>query len=146
MRPVNVSLALCYIKRKKVSLFFTKPVLNKSCRLFQLGLRNVLENNSYSPLKEKETANSTVLLKAQNLQKMYLKLVYICHTISTYSSLPRDLWNFTVNYEWRVGFGDEMERERKEITFPELLLWYIVKIIYYYCFNLLLSLWLCGSQ
>lgn len=115
MRPVNVSLALCYIKRKKVSLFFTKPVLNKSCRLFQLGLRNVLENNSYSPLKEKETANSTVLLKAQNLQKMYLKLVYICHTISTYSSLPRDLWNFTVNYEWRVGFGDEMERERKEM-------------------------------
>lgn len=115
MRPVNVSLALCYIKRKKVSLFFTKPVLSKSCRLFQLGLRKVLENNSYSPLKEKETANSTVLLKAQNLQKMYLKLVYICHTISTYSSLPRDLWNFTVNYEWRVGFGDEMERERKEM-------------------------------
>lgn len=115
MRPVNVSLALCYIKRKKVSLFFTKPVLNKLCRLFQLGLRNVLENNSYSSLKEKETVNSTVLLKAQNLQKMYLKLVYICHTISTYSSLPRDLWNFTVNYEWRVGFGDEMERERKEM-------------------------------
>lgn len=115
MRPVNVSLALCYIKRKKVSLFFTKPVLNKLCRLFQLGLRNVLENNSYSSLKEKETVNSTVLLKAQNLQRMYLKLVYICHTISTYSSLPRDLWNFTVNYERRVGFGDEMERERKEM-------------------------------
>ena len=49
-------------------------MLNKSCRLFQLGLREVLENNSYSPLKVKETIKSTVLLEAQNLQKMYPKL------------------------------------------------------------------------
>lgn len=60
-------------RKKEVSLFFTKPVLNKSYMLFQLGLRKILENNSYSPFKEKETVKSRVLLKSEHLQEMYLK-------------------------------------------------------------------------
>ena len=81
MKLGNVSdvffMALFHVRKKKkeLSLSFTKPVLNKTYMLFQLGLRKVLEKNSYSLLNKKDTIESRVLLKrilmkSQNLQEM----------------------------------------------------------------------------
>lgn len=56
-------------RKKGLSLLFTRPVLNKSYMLLQLGLTKVLENNYYSPLKEKETVKTGVLLKSQTCRR-----------------------------------------------------------------------------
>ena len=102
MKLGNVSdvffMALFHVRKKKkeLSLSFTKPVLNKTYMLFQLGLRKVLEKNSYSLLNKKDTIESRVLLKrvllkSQNLQEMCLKLNLVCHTLFTPAKRLRNI-------------------------------------------------------